>query len=323
MMKPRHSLAATLIVLAALAGAAPVFAGPVGFAVNSRGDFEQDERIDALWRVDLATGEAEYVGATGVDFLSIDGLAMNAESRLYGADDATKTLLRISSGSGLATPVGNSKHNMRLAIAPPLDFGITFTCTGELLVSASATGNLYRADPGSGELELIGDLGEPIVDMATIGDRIYGIGRGSDAEGRQIAPDLYLIDPETPAATRIGMLGDAVAPYNQAGLAADEDGNLWAITNRRNLSGQVHLFLPGEIHRIDPDSGRAEKVAETIVGFESLAIAPPSECGGGRGEPPEPDEPPAIPAFSPAGLVILVLLMAGLAAVGTSRSRIP
>lgn len=310
-MKPRHSLAAIFIVLATLAGTSPVFADPVGFAVNSRGDFDQDERIDALWQVDLATGEAEYVGVTGVDFLGIDGLAMNSEGRLFAADDATKTLLRISGGSGLATPAGNSKHNMRLPILPPLDFGITFTCTGELLVSAAATGNLYHADPETGELELIGDLGEPIVDMATIGDRVYGIGRGSDAEGRQVAPDLYLIDPETPAATRIGMLGDAVAPYNQAGLAADEDGNLWAITNRRNLSGQGHAFLAGEIHRIDPDSGRAEKIGDTIVGFESLAITPPSDCdAGGRGEPPGPGEPPAIPAFSPAGLGILVLLIA-------------
>lgn len=310
-MRARTSTLTALLALTFFVGASSVSAQPFGFAVNSRGDFVDDERVDALWRVDLSTGETEFIGATGFDFLSIDGLAMDAEGRLFGADDATKTLLRIARGSGLASPVGNTRHNMNLPIIPPLDFGVTFTCTGDLLLSAAATGGLYRGDPETGQLELIGRMSEPIVDMTTFGDRIYGIGRGSDAEGRQVAPDLYLIDPEGPTATRIGALGDEVAPYNQAGLAADEDGQLWAITNRRNLNGNGHAFLAGEILRIDAESGRAEKVADTLVGFESLAITPPSACNAGRGDGPDPnDDLAAIPMLSPMGRAILVLLFA-------------
>lgn len=309
------ALLRSLALLALLACSVLAWAGPYGLAVNSRGNEVDSQRVDALWRVDLATGEAEYIGWTG--FFDLEGLALDASGTLFGADDDSKTLVRVSQTSGLAIPVGGqtNRSNMGVAQSENLDFGMAMDCSGRAWVISSSQQRLFRADLASGELTAVGeagDLGAPISDLAIIGDRAYGIGVGLDAAGRALAPNLYSIDLNSGSAQLVGPLGDAALPYNNAGLAFDEDGVLWAITDRRAVPGGD---FPSAILRIDPESGRAEQVAETIVGFESLAVSSPVGCGlAGAGSPL------AVPALSPAAILSLMLVLLGLAVVQL-RSR--
>lgn len=293
------------IFLAILIASSGAVAEPYGYTVNSRG-FLPDDQMHRLWRLDLSTGAAEQLGQTG--FLDIEGLAFDADGQLFGADDESMTLIRINTNSGFSTPVANTRTNMGLPFQP-MDFGMSFTCDGRLLVSSDDQRSLFEADPTTGVLTrigTIGSLGVPITDIAAWGDTLYGIGEGAAGSTSGGAANLYRIDVETATATVIGPLGEAVFPYANAGLAFDADGVLWAVTDRRD-GGAVDL--PSQVLRIDPATGQATHVANTaVVGFESLAIAPPGGCEL-QGAP----EPVVVPTQSLAGLVALIF---GLLALG-------
>ncbi|MEE4639041.1 MAG: hypothetical protein V2J42_09925 [Wenzhouxiangella sp.] len=299
------------LAVVAMTLAASLWANPVGYSINSRGVDQDDRRVNALWRVDLLSGQAEYIGWTS--FIDVEALALSSDGILFGADDDTNTLLRVSTVTGLAQPIGGAanRFNTGLALDRSLDFGMTFTCDGDLFVVSDVEQSLFRADLDSGRLTLVGtpgSLGAPITDLAVRADEVFGIGVGLTSEGREGSPGLYRIDLEQASAELIGPLGAAVAPYNNAGLSFAEDGALWAMTDRRAVGGQD---LPSQILRIDPATGAAEVVAETIIGMESLAVAPPSMCqlrgvhGGGH-----PIPVLSIPAL--LGLIMLVFLVGGL-----------
>lgn len=300
-------LAKTAVVLALLLAHGVAWAQPTGLAVNSRG-FGATEDIHVLWQVNLSTGQVERIGQTG--FIDMEGLALAPDGTLYGADDSTKTLVTVNTNSGFSQPLGNLRSNMGIPLAEPMDFGMTFTCSGELLVSSDTERSLFLASLETGRLDRIGEpgsLGASITDLASWGGEVYGIGQGlagEDGEFVEDAPNLYRIDRDTATAEFIGSLGAAVLPYANAGLAFDAEGNLWAITDRRaNFEPQIR----SEILRIDLETGTAQKSADAeLVGFESLAIAPPGGCGTRGGVGPGPVE---IPANDPFGLMILVLLL--------------
>lgn len=301
-----------------MAASAFAWAQPFGYSINSRGNSTDDSEVFALWRIDLATGEETYVGWTGRgDFIDIEGVAFREDGRLYGADDNTHSLLLIGIETGNAVPVGGSRSNMGVRIGTSMDFGMTFTCEGQLLVSSAGTESLYDADPATGRLELIGELGLPIVDLAVIGRDIFGIGLGTDESGNSAYPNLYRIDPEAPSAELIGPLGPAVSPYIQAGLSADAEGRLWAVTDRNSVPPSVEA-LPSQILRIDPETGMAERIAETIVGIESLAITTPGSCDRAA----HSSIPAEIPALSPAMRALLIAALVALALVQL-RGRFP
>lgn len=326
-----------VLLVALLAASQVAFAQPYGYSVNSRGDFAQDEKVGALWTIDLATGEASRDRESGDgkrtrisdDYIFVEGLAFLPDGRLLGADDHTNTLILIGLNSGSGIPFGSPAQDNNMGLPAGVhDFGMTFTCEGELLVSSDSLDlgqNLYRANLETGALSLVGDLGAPIVDLAAIGQQIFGIGRGIHADGSSYAPNLYLIDPDVPSATLIGPLGSAAGPYNKAGLAADEDGSLWAITDRRSAANH-DVSQASEILRIDPETGAATLVAaaftdeggEALVGIESLAITTPLSCdveSGSGQEPGTADEVHSVPVFSDATrlvLILLLLLVAGL-----------
>lgn len=307
------ALAAVLLTVAA-----SLWANPIGYSVNSRGVDRDDQRVNALWRVNLASGEAEYVGWTS--FLDLEALALSPEGALYGVDDESNTLVRVSTVTGLAQPVGGAGNRFNTGLLPldrKLDFGMSFTCDGDLFVVSDVEQSLFSADLASGALSLVGSsgaLGAPITDIAVRGSEVYGIGVGLTGDGRSLAPNLYRIDLQAPAAELVGPLGAAAAPYNNAGLSFDADGVLWAVTDRRAVGGQD---LPSQVLRIDPQTGTATLVSESIIGLESLAVAPPPACdrsGGDRGQTPE-----AIPLFSTLGQVLLILLLLILAAASLRR----
>lgn len=302
-----------LFLIAFLGGASPIWAQPFGYAVNSRG-FAEEDRMHLLWRVDLATGQAEAIGATG--FLDMEGLAFDAGQVLFGADDESNTLVTVSVNSGSATPVANERSNMGIPVSQSMDFGMAFTCDGTLLVVSDYQRSLFSADPATGRLSRIGaegSLGAPITALAARGHEVFGLGQGIDAAGNADSPNLYRIDVATGSAERIGALGSQVAPYANAGLAFDGQGSLWAVTDRRDDGAPD---LPSEILRIDTHTGNAEKVADaSVIGFESLAIAPPGGCQDqGQGEGAGDPGAMMIPVNHPFGLGVLVaslLLLAG------------
>jgi len=297
--------------------ASSLCAEPMAYSVNSRGVDRDDQRVNALWRIDLGSGAAEYVGWTS--FLDLEALALSPEGALYGVDDESNTLVRVSTVTGLAQPVGGPGNRFNTGLLPlnrNLDFGMSFTCAGELFVVSDVEQSLFVADMETGALTLVGAggaLGAPITDIAVRGSEVFGIGVGLTAQGQTAAPHLYRIDLQAPSAELIGPLGPAAAPYNNAGLSFDADGNLWAITDRRAVGGQD---LPSQVLRIDPGSGTATLVSESIIGLESLAIAPPPDCFP-RGEPERQAHP--IPIFSWPGLLLFVLVLLAVGAVSLRR----
>lgn len=304
---PVSPLAKCVIALALVTAHVVAWAQPTGLAVNSRG-FTVDEDIHVLWRVDLSNGQVERVGQTG--FIDMEGLALAPDGTLYGADDESKTLVTVNLNSGFSSPVGGLKHNMGIALSQPMDFGMTFTCDGELLISSDVERSLFSASLETGRLERIaqpGSLGAPITDIASWGDQIYGIGQGlAGADGMFVtdSPNLYRVDPINATTELIGALGEAVLPYANAGLAFDDSGNLWAITDRR-ANGVPDIR--SEILKIDLKTGLAQKTADAaLVGFESLAITPPGGCGNSGSTL---SDAAIIPVNNFFGMALMALLM--------------
>lgn len=326
-------------------------AGPVfGYSVNSSGNFTANDEVNALWRINLLTGAATRVVSTQrvpTGYLDLEALAFNDQGHLYGADDESKTLVRVGTVTGLAVSVSSpspSTGNMGLPLTPPLDFGMTFTCDGQLLVTSATEQSLFTADPSQGTLTrmgAVGALGVSLADLAASTDAIYAIEMGQTAAGRTADPALYRISLDPLAVERIGSLGPAVLPYRSAGLAFDEQGQLWAVTNRRNIDDQD---FRSQILRIDPETGSAEAVAQTqvvsddavvggqaLVGLESLAITGPGACTASQDPDPvevvadgvamDESNAVAIPLLSQPILLLLMVLLGILGAVTAARQH--
>jgi len=234
---------------------------------------------------------------------------------LWGIDDQSLTLFPIDTVSGSIS----FQEEISLTGIPSgggNDFGMTFSCDSSLYITSVVTQTLYNVDV-NGNSVVIGSLGANISAIAATGNptRLYGLGNGQFENGTTDSPDLYSIDVSTGAATLIGPLGNEAGEYNQGGLAFDSDGALWAITDRRIINNTI-ADLPSQILRINVDTGTATLVSSTSeVGFESLAIGPPTACnitpvvGDDDG-----DEFPRIPTLSQSGrlLAIFILMLAGM-----------
>lgn len=285
-------------------------AQPFGFAVNSDG-IDTSMPPDTLYRINLATGEAVSVGATG--FQDIEALAFAPDGLLYGVDDASNTLLRMDPFSGAGIRVGGSENNLGLNATTSFDFGLTFVCGSQQpLLTSDTTNQAFQLDlDDNGRAQQVGDFGDVsltgLASAVIAGEfRIYGIGSGN------LSPGLYRVDPETLQTSLIGPLA-AAAAYNDAGLAFDADNNLWAITDRTAVNGQN---FNSQLLAIDIDNGSATVVAEIFTGFESLAIsaldcsAVDGDADDANGQPgPEPDTEPVPALTAPALLLMLVMML--------------
>ncbi|MFU8833528.1 MAG: hypothetical protein ACNA7J_15425, partial [Wenzhouxiangella sp.] len=239
---------AALTVLMAVS--ASLWAGPIGYGVNSRGNNTDSQLVNALWRINLSNGDVDYIGWTS--FLDLEALALHPDGTLHGADDESKTMVRVSKVTGFAAPIGGSgnRHNMGVSLNRSLDFGMAYDCDGTAFVVSDVAQTLFVANMETGRLTAIaaeGSLGAPITDIAIRGSNVYGIGVGSPGAGTPAAPNLYRVNLGRATAELIGPLGSQVSPYNNAGLAFDEAGVLWAITDRRAVAGGD---FPSEILRI-------------------------------------------------------------------------
>ncbi len=270
-------------------------AAPVGYAINS----DAAENADNLLQIDLATGEYTLIGKLQVPYVDTEGLALAEDQTLYAVDDNTDTLLTLSTSTGIAQPVNGQQGNLGLS-TPSGDYGLTFTCSGQLIMSSDQTRQAYRIDLSNGratQRSLSIDAG--LTALATWGEQIFGVGVDGDE-------NLYRLNPDSGELIRIGSLETPV--FNDAGLAFDEQGQLWLVTDGTVTSnGQVD-YGPSRIYKVDTESGKATFVAETIGGVESLAIAANTGCNRGPGAT-------AIPTLSFLNKMFLALLL-GLMALG-------
>lgn len=288
---------------------------PMAYSVNS--DSGNDLTDDSLYLIDLTTGEDQRRGElfTGVTIRSdTEGLAFAPDGTLWGIDDESMTLFPINTVSG-SVSFQEDKSLIGITSRDSNDFGMTFSCDNSLYITSVVTGTLYQVDLDSRSVATIGTLGANISAIAALGDptRLYGLGNGQFKDGTTDSPDLYSIDVNTGAATLIGPLGSNAGEYNQAGLAFDSDGTLWAITDRRIINNTIEN-LPSQILRIDVDTGTATLVSSTSeVGFESLAIGPPNACSITRGTD-DNEGFQGIPTLNQTGrlLAIFVLMLAGI-----------
>jgi len=290
-------------------------AAPMAYSVNSDSGNLLTE--DSLYLIDLATGSDQMRGEliSGVESrLDTEGLAIAPDGVLWGIDDDSRTLFPINADSG-AIKFQDEIPLAGFQTGGGNDFGMTFSCDSSLYISSVRTQTLYHLNM-DGSSEMIGAegaLGANISAIAAIGTptRLYGLGNGQFQDGTTDAPNLYSINLATGVAALIGPLGNQAGEYNQAGLAFDSGGSLWAITDRRIINNTI-ADLPSQILKIDIATGTATVMSNTSeVGFESLAIAPPAACNtGGAGN----GSYPTIPTLSPAGrlLAVFILLLAGM-----------
>jgi len=258
-------------------------AEPEGYSINS--DSASNLNSDSLYLIDLATGAQTRIGrvqSQGQTKIDVEGLAFAMDGTLYGVDDDSMTLFPISTADGSVL----SQQEVNITGMPTgggNDFGLTFACDGNLYATSVATKSLYLINPSgvATRIGASGSLGANISALAAYGNpvELYGLGNGLTGTGTVDSRMLYKIDPLTGQATALPQeLGAAVDPYNQAGLAFDSAGVLWAITDRRAALGQD---FPSQIIRIDTSTGAATPSSVTTEqGFESLAITSPKGCNG-------------------------------------------
>jgi hypothetical protein len=296
-------------------------AAPVAYSVNS-----DSVNGDSLYLIDLATGVDQYKGKldTGIGFRTdTEGLALSPslpemESRLWGIDDPTELLFPINTLDGSI----DSREDIQL---PPFplgpdneliggnDFGMTFACDNTLFFTSVRSQSLFSLDSDGSIVTVgsVGSLGVNISAIAAIGNptKLYGLGNGQLSNGATDSPNLYNIDLSTGIASPIGPLSETDEfKYNEAGLAFDGDGGLWAITDRSQINNQKSQILS-----INVVTGTATLIAETLneIGYESLAISPPANCSIQVGLD---DEYSPIPSLNLIGRLaaVLVLMLAGM-----------
>jgi hypothetical protein len=318
-----NALRNVLPVMLAVASAA-ASAAPMGYSVDS-----DAPDGDTLHYIDMATGEATPLGkvqsVTGVR-KDVEGLAFSPSGTLWAVDEggtgqfeASRRLFPISMKSGLVG-FGLNEEEKDIGISgldelKGNDFGMTFTCTGELFLTSVASQSLYTLDPTTGAAKLVGtkgSLGYNISALAAWGNpvELYGLGNGMDEQsGAEDSRSLFKVDPVNGTASLIGDIGDEAGAYTEAGLSFDEDRNLWALTDRSNL-GSLEYFS-SEVLRIDIETGKATRVGTTklagsntgLTGFESLAVARPAGCDAGL------SEYSAIPTLGRPGLLLMLLAL--------------
>lgn len=242
-----------LLTLAAAPSPSAMAAVGTGYSVQSDGN-------QKLYRIDLATGVATPLGASGFD--GIEGLAFDPGcKKLYGVDDVKDRLVTCDLKTGGCTTVGS----LGLDIT---DTGLAFANDGRLFMSTDAPKNplrFFALDPKTGAATWIGNQGTEVTGLAGNLFGLYGLG----GDGKD---NLVTVDPATGKATSIGPLGTVT--LQDGGLDFDRDGTLYGLNDIGPGSGK-----PSQLFTIDLQTGRATVVAtlkdpagKPIYGFEGLAI---------------------------------------------------
>jgi hypothetical protein len=268
------------------------------------------EAFDTLYSVDLATHQASEIGrATPLEsqfrYANIVGLTFSPGGVLYGVSDAgaTKTLLTIDRGTGLATAVGT----LDLGTDQQLDLGLAFTCDGQLWMSAG-TGDFWSVDPLQATATHLGNLGVTVTGLAAHGANLY-------ATGSQGNNNFYAIDRGHASASLIGGYGSSNYITTMS-PGFDASGKLWAVLDYvpppsgpspdwSDLAQlQVGSGLLANLGAITPSQAKWSGDLQQI-GLKGLAI-PAAVCAAGT-----VSSTPALSWYALACLVGLLVLSSG------------
>lgn len=244
----RNSPFLLVLILASV----PAAAG-MGYSVQSDGN-------QKLYRIDLATGVATPLGATGFD--GIEGLAFDPGCKtLFGVDDVKDRLVTCDTNTGACKSIGSLGFDVT-------DTGLTFANNGELYMSTDAPKNplrFFKVDPKTGMATWIGNQGTEITGLAASTLAVFGLG----GDGKN---NLVLLDLTNGNATPIGPLGGIT--LQDGGLDFDRDNVLFGINDLGPGPSKA-----SQLFKIDQTSGKATVITtlkdpsgKPLNGFEGLAI---------------------------------------------------
>lgn len=267
--------------------------------------FGYGEAFDTLYRIDLATGQAQAIGPAGsiegIRIAYLEGLTYAPNGELYAVSDGVKALVRLDVKTGAATVIGSGGITGQ---SGQLDPALAFTCDGRLWMSTAATGKFWQVDPGTGVATLVGNLGYKITGLAAHDNILYGAGSNGD-EG------LYRIDPATAQTTLIGRFGSTVPYASAVGLSFDNVGQLWAsVAYNPPRHDSDPLVKWNDYAKVDLVTGAVTVLGPItgpnplqFVSIKGLAI-PSNACltGNATATP--------LPAISHLGLLLLGVLIA-------------
>jgi hypothetical protein len=233
---------ATALLILLMTFGVTVVAGPIGYSVRSDVD-------NHLYSIDLSTGAATDLGAVGL--ADAEGLEF-VGSTLYGIGGSVMEFWNITTPPGFK--IGNTGSRSGI------DAGLAYDSTKKKMYNIqrqSPSSWLYDINISTGAATLIGTYtsgGAP--DALAINSR--GVAYALNAT---YYDSLYTVDLSNGALTLVGALGvDLMA---ESGLAFDPaSGVLYGIIDT------------GKIYQINTSTGAATFVADTLGGFEGLAIIP-------------------------------------------------
>ena len=300
-MRMRACLIAAMLSIAPLS---LVQAEPVGYGVA----------YDELYRVDLGTRQATFVGIAGdyagTPLAALTGLSFGPGNELYAIAGNRKALVRINSANGAATFVGDfGLAGQGQGQFDALDLSMTYGCDGSFWMTSAIKRDLWRVNAQTATITLVGSTGRQISGLAMRNGVLYGTGIGADQ-------GLYTIDTQTAAANRISTLADTI-PWIDPSFGAD--GTLWATFSYNPPYNREW----SDLARFDTTTGTATNLGP-ITGpdrlryfsMKGLAVAPtsctPQDPGGG------PATPAPLPVRSDWALALLAL---ALLVVGSGRMR--
>jgi hypothetical protein len=146
------------------------------------------------------------------------------------------------------------------------------------LLTLTVSGNLDSIDPATGATSVIGatGLGDFANGLAELGGKLYAT---------DFSNNLYSVNPSTGATNLIGPTGIPGVP---AGFPAFPDTGVWSVFDESlygvggklyatfdatlfdpNTGSIVSTVIPDFLYQIDPDTGRAVRVAPTVPGLSA------------------------------------------------------
>jgi MYXO-CTERM domain-containing protein len=264
---------------------------------------------DELYRIDLNTRIATYVGTAGdyagTPLAALTGLSYGPGNELYAVAGNRKSLVRIDRANGSASFVGDfGLAGQGQGQFNALDLSMTYGCDGSFWMASAITRDLWRVNAQTAALTLIGSTGRQITGLAMRNGVLYGTATGGDQ-------GLYRINTQTAAATRVGSFSGEI-PWIDPSF--DAAGTLWATFSynppfNREWSDLARISATdGSATNLGPITGPDRLRYLSIKG---LAVAPtscvPENPDGG------PTEPAQLPVDSRWALLLLgvLLLLAG------------
>lgn len=322
-MRPSVRFIAALLFLAV--AACPAFAA--GLRANDQLAAQAEQSAfgiaySDLYRIDLGTRVATYLGTTGLYggqlIGQMRGLSYGPDGGLYGVSGNLKALFKINASNGVATYVG-PLGLVGTGQFGALDLSMTYGCNGQFWLSSAVTGQLWKVDPQTATPTLVGSMGHKITGIVAYGDMLYGAsGQGETG--------FYSIDKNTAQATLIGNYGSDVAFVNVVALSFDSTGTLYtSLSYNPGATSTSPLVDWSDLATIDIHTGAVTKLGAITgpvsrlrgVSMNGFVVAP-TQCDVGPPPPPPPTpySYTPVPSGSLPMLATLALLLLGAGLLG-------